>query len=120
VEGYAWWLLLLGVGLGVALAWLAIGQMSRDGPARRAGDQRAGDRPAGDRRTEAAWISRTIGARGGIAPEPLVEEILDLHDDWVVDREADPWLSRRPLRPPSAGDAAAPAATPTEGAPRGR
>jgi hypothetical protein len=73
VDGYGWWLLLLGIGLGIGLAWIAMGRLL-DEPEPRASDRHA----------EAAWISRTIESRGGLAPQPLVEEVLDLHEDWTL------------------------------------
>ena len=33
---------------------------------------------------EADWISRTIEARGGICPQPLAAEVLDLHHEYLV------------------------------------
>jgi hypothetical protein len=93
-EGFAWWLLIAGIGIGVALSWLIMGRL------RRADD----DVDDLERVEEAAWISRSIGAYGGVAPPALVEEILELHrhylegpglersDDLVpeVDDEEDP------------------------------
>ena len=33
---------------------------------------------------EADWISRNIEGYGGIAPQPLVEEVLELHRQYLV------------------------------------
>jgi hypothetical protein len=123
-DGYIWWALLLGIAIGVALGWVLIGRSPRvsldlDG------DHAFPTPPAwpgatpsdlSERGQEAAWISRTIEEAGGIAPEALVEEVLDLHDAWVA-RARPPGVSPRSS---PARDAGPPGASPPGGAPRGR
>ncbi|MCY7417434.1 MAG: hypothetical protein LH650_02880 [Chloroflexi bacterium] len=73
-DGYAWWLLLVGLAVGLALMWLALARLPRD----------EDDIDADERDREATWISGTIEARGGICPQPLAAEILDLHHEYLV------------------------------------
>ena len=73
-DGFAWWLVVLGIAVGVALVWLVIARLPRD----------ESDVGEAEREVEAAWISRTIGAYGGLAPEPLVEEVLELHQHYLA------------------------------------
>jgi hypothetical protein len=72
-DPFAWWLLILGIGIGIGLLWLVIGRIPRE----------QDDVSAEERAAEAAWISGVIGRYGGVAPEPLVEEILELHDQYL-------------------------------------
>jgi hypothetical protein len=72
-DGYAWWLVILGIAVGIALAWLVSGRLPR----------REDDVSAAEQEDEAVWISRTIESQGGIAPVPLVDEILDLHHSYL-------------------------------------
>ena len=73
-DGYAWWLLLVGLVVGLALMWLALVRLPR------AED----DVDADEREQEAAWINATIEARGGICPQPLAVEVLDLHHEYLL------------------------------------
>lgn len=68
-EQYIGWALVLGLVIGGALVWFAVGRLPRSGE----------EIPEGERKHEAEWISSTIVKRGGMAPADLVEEILDLH-----------------------------------------
>jgi hypothetical protein len=72
-EQYIGWALLVGLVIGGALVWFAIGRLPRSGE----------EIPPEERKNEAAWISRTIDGRGGVAPPDLVEEILDLHTEYL-------------------------------------
>jgi hypothetical protein len=72
-DPFAWWLLILGVGIGVGLLWLVIGRVPRE----------EDDVAAEERVAEAAWISRVIGRYGGVAPAALVEEVLELHEQYL-------------------------------------
>ena len=72
-EQYIGWALVLGLAIGGALVWFAVGRLPRSGE----------EVPEAERHAEAQWISRTIGKRGGMAPADLVEEILDLHVDYL-------------------------------------
>lgn len=73
-DGYAWWLLLVGLAIGLALMWLALVRLPR------AED----DVGSVERDHEADWISGTIEARGGICPQPLAVEVLDLHEEYLA------------------------------------
>ncbi len=73
-DGYAWWLLLVGLAVGLALMWLALVRLPR------AED----DVDPDEREEEAAWISATIETRGGICPRPLAVEVLDLHHEYLL------------------------------------
>lgn len=73
-DGYAWWLFLVGLAVGLALMWLALARLPR------AED----DIDQDERAMEADWISGTIEARGGICPQPLAAEVLDLHHEYLV------------------------------------
>jgi hypothetical protein len=73
-DGYAWWLVLVGLGIGVALTWLSMTALARAGS----------DVDAAEREEEAALIAATIEARGGICPPELALEVLDLHEDYLA------------------------------------
>jgi hypothetical protein len=77
-EQYIGWALVLGLVIGGALVWFAIGRLPRSGE----------EIPPEERSAEAAWISRTINERGGMAPNDLVEEMLELHTEYL-DRTAE-------------------------------
>jgi hypothetical protein len=68
-EQYIGWALAVGLVIGGALVWFAVGRLPRSGE----------EVPAEERVAEAAWISETIAERGGVAPPELVEEVLELH-----------------------------------------
>jgi hypothetical protein len=72
-EQYIGWALVLGLAIGGALVWFAVGRLPRSGE----------EVPIEERQREAEWISGTIDKRGGMAPPDLVEEILDLHVDYL-------------------------------------
>jgi hypothetical protein len=72
-EQYIGWALVVGLVIGGALVWFAIGRLPRS----------ADEITTDERVAEAAWISRTIGERGGAAPEDLVEEVLELHAEYL-------------------------------------
>lgn len=72
-EQYIGWALVVGLVIGGALVWFAIGRLPRSGE----------ELSPGQRAAEAAWISGTINARGGMAPPDLVEEVLDLHVEYL-------------------------------------
>ena len=77
-EQYIGWALVLGLTVGGALVWFAIGRLPRSGE----------EIPPEERAVEASWISESISERGGMAPPELVEEVLDLHVEYL-DRTAD-------------------------------
>lgn len=72
-EQYVGWALLVGLAIGGALVWFAIGRLPRSGE----------EIPPEERIAEATWISQTIDSRGGMAPQDLVEEVLDLHTQYL-------------------------------------
>ena len=72
-NGFQWWLVIVGIGLGAGLLWLVLGRLPRQ-------DDDVGPR---ERSVEAMWISQTIEAGGGIAPVALVEEVLELHASYL-------------------------------------
>ena len=76
-EQYIGWALVLGLAVGGALVWFAVGRVPRS----------ADEIPAEERANEATWISATIDARGGKAPADLVEEVLELHGEYVTRSE---------------------------------
>ncbi|MGI8998767.1 MAG: hypothetical protein ACR2GO_03560 [Candidatus Limnocylindria bacterium] len=70
---YIGWALIVGLAVGGALVWFAIGRLPRSGE----------EIPPEERAAEAAWISQTINSRGGLAPPDLIEEALDLHAEYL-------------------------------------
>ena len=72
-DGYMWWLVLVGLGVGVGLTWLSVVRLPRHDY----------DVESDEREEEAALIAATIEARGGICPAPLALEVLDLHQDYL-------------------------------------
>ena len=77
-EQYIGWALVVGLAIGGALVWFAIGRLPRSGE----------EVPPKERAAEAEWISRTINKRGGMAPNDLVEEVLELHAEYL-ERQAE-------------------------------
>ena len=73
IDGWVLWLLLAGLGIGAASAWLLTVRLHRD----------EADVDATERREEAAWIAATIERHGGVAPSDFVEEVLDLHQAYL-------------------------------------
>ncbi|CAN5757135.1 hypothetical protein BH23CHL7_BH23CHL7_09930 [soil metagenome] len=73
VEQYLIWALLVGMAIGAAAMWFALGRLPR----------RADDVSLPEIAAEAEWISASIEGRGGVAPAPLVEEVLELHVEYV-------------------------------------
>jgi hypothetical protein len=67
-EQYIVWALVVGLAVGGALVWFAVGRLPRSGD----------EIPDEERAGEAAWISEAIADRGGKAPVDLVEEVLDM------------------------------------------
>ncbi len=78
-EQYIGWALVVGLVIGGALVWFAVGRLPRSGE----------EVPESERHAEAEWISRTINKRGGMAPSDLVEEVLGLHSDYLERRTDD-------------------------------
>ena len=78
-EQYIGWALVMGLVIGGALVWFAVGRLPRSGE----------EIPMRERASEAEWISRTITKRGGVAPPDLVEEVLELHTEYLERRSED-------------------------------
>lgn len=72
-EQYIGWALVLGLVVGGALVWFAIGRLPRTT------EEMTDD----ERISEAAWISDAIAERGGKAPTDLVDEVLELHLNYL-------------------------------------
>lgn len=104
-NGFEWWLIIVGIGLGAALLWLVLGRLPR----------RDDDIGPAEQRAEADWISHTIEAGGGVAPVQLVEEVLDLHHAYL---EGPALLVDPPGQEDRLTDAERPIASPGLGAPR--
>jgi hypothetical protein len=79
-ESYLVWALIVGIAVGGAVVWFLVGRLPR----------RTDDVAPEELSAEAAWISRTIELRGGVAPAALVEEVLELHLDYVSGEPAAP------------------------------
>lgn len=92
IEGWALWLFLVGLAVGIVTSLLLVVRLPR-GEADVAEDER----PA-----EAAWISSIIERHGGIAPWLLVEEVLHLHQAYLQrGRPADASINSRTSVPPA-------------------
>jgi hypothetical protein len=121
-DGYAWWLVIVGIAVGLALAWLVAGRLPR----------REDDVDEDERIAEADWISRSLESAGGNAPVPLVEQVLELHARYLESGSAlsplpsgafradehEAWQPRpgtgQPApRPPTGGDSADRSFTPS-------
>jgi cyanate permease len=85
-DGYAWWLVIVGIAIGIALVWLVLVRLPRS----------EDDIDAAELSAEASWIGRTIEAYGGIAPQALVEEVLELHHAWLAAGGGTPVVPRAP------------------------
>ncbi len=73
MDGWALWLLVVGLVVGAVITWLLLVRLPRDEP----------DVAPAERAVEAAWIAATIERRGGVAPPSFVEEVLDLHQAYL-------------------------------------
>jgi hypothetical protein len=83
-DGYLWWLILVGAVITLAVVWVFATRLPR-------AEHDVGE---DERRAEAAWIGETIERFGGVAPIELVEEVLELHAEYL----ASPQLARVPDR----------------------
>jgi hypothetical protein len=68
-DPFAFWVFLLLLSAATAVVWLLTGRVAR----------REDDLAADERVTEAAWIAETIERWGGDVPQPVVEQVLELH-----------------------------------------
>jgi hypothetical protein len=73
IDAWMLWILLVGIAIGLLSAWLVLGRLPRDET----------DVTISERRDEAAWIGHTIERHGGVAPQSLVEEVLQLHQAYL-------------------------------------
>jgi len=73
-DGFAWWLIVLGIAIGVGLVWVFAVRLPRT----------ESDVGPSEVPIEADWISRNIESYGGLAPQPLVEEVLELHRQYLA------------------------------------
>ena len=104
MDGWALWLLLVGLGIGAGFVAVLLVRLPRQ-------DDDIGE---AERRTEAAWIAATIERHGGVAPPSLVEEVLELHGAYLATLRppAPPGVSAPPVAPaPPAQQMTAPPAT---------
>jgi hypothetical protein len=81
-DGYLWWFILVGAVIALAIVWVFATRLPRAET----------DVNEDERRAEAAWISATIERYGGVAPQDLVEEVLELHAEYL----ASPRLAQTP------------------------
>ena len=72
-DGFAWWLIIVGLAIGVFVSWFLLVRLARE----------EDDVSALEREHEAEWISSAIERDGGIAPVSLVDEVLDLHQAYL-------------------------------------
>ena len=106
-EQYIVWALVVGVVVGAAIYWFALGRLPRT----------TDDLTPAERVAEAGWISRGIEDRGGVAPVDLVEEVLDMHSTYLSGPALEvAYVADPPTTP--ADDEPAPPATLPEGEPR--
>ncbi|MGD8485232.1 MAG: hypothetical protein PVH07_01215 [Chloroflexota bacterium] len=112
IEGWALWLFIVGFAAGVAVVAVLLWRLPR----------REDDLADEERRVEAGWIADIIERHGGVAPQALVEEVLDLHQAYLRAPRAPgppPGGAPPPLPPPGApgrtASAPPPAAPPPPG-----
>ena len=72
-DGFSWWLVVLGIAVGIGLVWLFTVRLPVS----------ESDIDAEETVEEAGWISETIESWGGVAPAPLVQEVLELHQRYL-------------------------------------
>jgi hypothetical protein len=73
-EPYIVWAVIAGFTIGAAAVWFAVGRLPR----------RTDDISPVERANEGAWIRSALGDRGRRLPEGVVEEVLELHDEYVA------------------------------------
>jgi hypothetical protein len=72
-DGFSWWLVVLGIAVGIGLVWLFTVRLPVT----------ESDVDAEETAEEAAWICQTIESWGGVAPTALVQEVLELHQRYL-------------------------------------
>jgi hypothetical protein len=83
-DAWVWWLFAIGLVIGAAAVWFIRGTLARE-------DE---DLALDERALEAEWVADTIERSGGVAPVPLVEQVLELHRDYL--HSAPPYLAGDP------------------------
>lgn len=73
------WVLFLGLVLGGAIAWVALGSVGR-------GADPAAFESEDERALEAGWLARELAARGHLVDVETVEAVLALHHDLAAGR----------------------------------
>jgi hypothetical protein len=124
VETWVLWVFLVGLALGALTTFVIMLRLPR----------RESDVSLTERPTEAAWISAIIERDGGVAPQLLVEEVLDLHHAYLAEPRppvppSGPWPTvpapyagpgpRSPMMPSGAPPAWPPGHPPPPGYPPG-
>jgi hypothetical protein len=71
---FNWWLLIVGLVLGAALTWLVMAESTR----------RDADLTEAEQRAEALWIASVLSSSGRDTDGPRVEEILQLHREYLA------------------------------------
>jgi hypothetical protein len=69
ISPFEWWLLIVGLAAGGALAWLVLADLRR----------REEDLGARDRAEEAGWIAGALASEGRPLPVEAIEDVLALH-----------------------------------------
>jgi hypothetical protein len=85
-EGYIGWALMVGLALGGALVWFAVGRLPRS----------AEDVTPGERASEAALIADQLRQRGQRLPPDQIEQVLALHADYLADALPPDYLADSP------------------------
>jgi hypothetical protein len=83
-DAWVWWLFAIGLAVGAATVWFVRGTIARE----------EDDLAADERSLEAGWVADTIERAGGVAPVPLVEQVLELHHDYL--HRSPPYLAGDP------------------------
>ena len=94
---FSWWLLIVGLVLGAALTWLVIAETTRTDA----------DLTDTEQRGEALWIASVLTSSGRPTDDARVEEILQLHREYLAAPPPDD-----PASTPAAEVAAEPAQAP--------
>jgi hypothetical protein len=71
---FSWWLLIVGLVLGAALTWLVMAESTR----------RDADLTETEQRGEALWIASVLTSSGRPTEDASVEEILQLHREYLA------------------------------------
>jgi hypothetical protein len=88
-DGFSWWLVVLGIAVGIGLVWLFTIRLPVS----------ESDIDEGELVDEAGWISDTIESQGGVAPSVLVQEVLELHRHYLSGDRAAPDSTELPEVP---------------------